>query len=144
MKSIKEIEKMNLEELLEASSDESVQVPDGFTARMNDEFGAMMMASALTEDEYSSSIQMHGASEGRNPFRRRMVRIISAAAAVALFAGIGFCLVENEPEDTFDDPYLAYAELEKAFAAISDGIGRGVAMAEDSEKIIGKTTELFK
>ncbi len=133
MKSIKEIEKMNLEELFEVSSDETVQIPDGFMDRLNDEFGAMMMVSALTEKEDSS-----------NPFRRGTVRLIGAAAAAVLLAGIGFSLIDNEPEDTFDDPYLAYAELEKAFATISDGIGRGVAMAEDSEKIIEKTAELFK
>ncbi len=108
---------MSLEELLAASSDETVRIPEGFMDRV--------------ENGYKSIK------------RRRTVRFISAAAALALIAGIGFSLVENEPEDTFDDPQLAYAELEKAFARISDGIGRGVAMAEDSQRIIERTTEVF-
>ncbi len=143
MKSIKDIEKMSLEELLEAASDETVQVPEGFA----DGLEAMRKINALTEDEDSSSI--HAASSESapakaGPFRRRMVRFISAVAAIALIAGIGFSLVENEPEDTFDDPRLAYAELEKAFATISDGISRGIAMAEDSGQIIEKTSKVFE
>ncbi len=146
MKSMKEIEKMNLEELLEVSSDESVRVPDGFMDRMNDELGAVMMVSALTDDEDSSSIPRTtaGASADRDPFRKRFVRFVSAAAAVAALACIGLSLIENEPEDTFDDPYLAYAELEKAFATISGGINKGVEMAGESQKIIEKTSKVFE
>ncbi len=136
MKSIKEIEKMGLEELLEVSSDENVKVPEGFVERIEDGLETLRTIEALTEEETSTAVKM-------NPFRRRVITFIGAAAAVAILAGFGFGLIENEPEDTFDDPRLAYAELEKAFATISGGISKGVAMAEDTERIIEKTTEIF-
>ena len=50
---------------------------------------------------------------------------------------------ENEPKDTFDDPYLAYAELEKAFTRMSGEIRKGVSMAQQSEEIIEKTASVF-
>ncbi len=139
MKSVEEIEKMGLDELIAASSDESVSVPEGFMERVG---RTVRTVEALTKDEDSSSI--HGAAADRNPLRRRFISLISAAAAVTLVAGIGFSLTDNEPKDTFDDPQLAYAELEKAFAIISDGISKGVAMTEDSQRIIEKTSEIFE
>ncbi len=144
MKSIKEIEEMSPEELLAAASDQTVQVPEGFIGRIEDGHSAMMKVDALTEDEDSSSILHADSSLKRHHLKRGVLRFISAAAVVALIAGIGFGLLSNdEPEDTFDDPRLAYAELEKAFATISNGIGRGVAMAEDSQRIIERTSEIF-
>ncbi len=132
MKSIKEIEKMNLEELMEASADENVRIPDGFMERIDDAVEGMDMVGALTEDE--SSYEK----------RRRFIPYISIAAAIALVAGIGFSLMDDEPEDTFDDPRLAYAALEEAFGRISGGVSRGVAMAEESERIIEKTSKVFE
>ncbi len=123
---------MSLDELLEVSSDANVGVPDGFMERIGAAVGDMDMVEALTEDEVS------------HEKRRRFIPYISVAAAVALIAGIGFSFIENEPKDTFDDPQLAYAELEKAFGKISDGVARGVAMAEDSGKLIEKTSKVFE
>ncbi len=140
MKSLKEIEKMGLEELLAAASDETMQVPEGFMERVGED---MRKVVALTEDEYSSSNTVDIRAR-INPLRKRAVGFISTAAAVALALGIGFSLIENEPKDTFDDPYLAYAELERAFATISGGISKGAAMAEDSQRIIDKTSKVFE
>lgn len=47
------------------------------------------------------------------------------------------------PKDTFDNPYQAYAELEKALTKVSEGIQKGTAMIEASESIIEKSTEIF-
>ncbi len=134
MKSIKKIEKMSLDELLEASSDVNVNVPDGFMGRIGETVETARTVGALTDDDVSYE----------TPYIKRFIPFISAAAAIALIAGIGFSLMDNEPKDTFDDPRLAYAELEKAFGRISDGINRGVAMAEESERIIKKTTAVYE
>ena len=53
-------------------------------------------------------------------------------------------ILNNEPKDTFDNPYMAYAELEKAFATMSEGIKKGMDMVEASESVIRKSTEIFK
>lgn len=130
MKSSKDIEKMSLEQLETASMDENISVPDGFASRLED---GLEVLERLTEDE------------SRKDGRVRMVRVLSAAAAVALLVGAGLGLSgrQDEPEDTFTDPYLAYAELEKAFAIMSGEIHKGLAMAEKSEEIIDRTSSVF-
>lgn len=130
MKSSKDIEKMSLEQLEAASMDENISVPDGFASRMEK---GLEVLERLTEDE------------SRKNGRVRMVRVLSAAAAAALLVGAGLGLSgrQEEPEDTFTDPYLAYAELEKAFAIMSGEIHKGLAMAEKSEEIIDRTSSVF-
>lgn len=121
---------MSLEQLEAASMDENISVPDGFASRLED---GLEVLERLTEDE------------SRKDGRVRMVRVLSAAAAAALLVGAGLGLSgrQDEPEDTFTDPYLAYAELEKAFAIMSGEIHKGLAMAEKSEEIIDRTSSVF-
>ena len=121
---------MSLEQLEAASMDEYISVPDGFASRLED---GLEVLERLTEDE------------SRKDGRVRMVRVLSAAAAAALLVGAGLGLSgrQEEPEDTFTDPYLAYAELEKAFAIMSGEIHKGLAMAEKSEEIIDRTSSVF-
>lgn len=121
---------MSLEQLETASMDENISVPDGFPSRLED---GLEVLERLTEDE------------SRKAGRVRMVRVLSAAAAAALLVGAGLGLSgrQDEPEDTFTDPYLAYAELEKAFAIMSGEIHKGLAMAEKSEEIIDRTSSVF-
>ena len=130
MKSIKEIENMSLEELIAVSSDEATAVPEGFAERIKGQVEAQKIAKYL---EYGAD-------------RTRTVRWIGAAAAVTLLAGtaLGIANWQNQPKDTFDDPYLAYAELEKAFATMSEGIQKGLAMADKSEDIIDRTINVFE
>lgn len=130
MRSSKDIENMSLEQLETASIDENISVPDGFASRLED---GLEVLERLTEDE------------SRKDGRVRMVRVLSAAAAAALLVGAGLGLSgrQDEPEDTFTDPYLAYAELEKAFAIMSGEIHKGLAMAEKSEEIIDRTSSVF-
>lgn len=128
MKSIKEIEDMSLEELERASLDERTAVPEGFAERIRASVDAQSIIDEITEDPH------------------RMVRIVGAAASVAVVAGIGLGIAkwQNEPKDTFDDPYMAYAELEKAFATMSGGVQKALAMAEESEAALDKVTSVFE
>ena len=121
MKSIKEIERMTLEELEAVSMDEDIAVPEGFRERME---------SRLKSREAG----------------RKSLRIMTVAAAASLLVGIGFGLagINDEPKDTFDDPYLAYAELEKTFARMSEGVQKGLAMAEESEAALDKVSSVFE
>ena len=130
MKSIKEIENMSLEELIAVSSDEATAVPEGFAERIGKQVEAHKIARDLENDAD----------------RVKTVRWIGAAAAVTLLAGTALGIVnwQKQPKDTFDDPYLAYAELEKAFATMSDSLQKGLAMAEKSEDIIDRTINVFE
>ena len=131
MKSVKDMENMSLEQLEAVSMDENIAVPEGFAERLKEDFRTL---ERLTEDE------------PKKTGRVMTLRLVSVAAAVALLAGVGFGIArwQSEPKDTFDDPYLAYAELEKAFARVSDGMQRGLAMVEESEAAMDKVTSIFE
>ena len=121
MKSIKDIEKMTLEELEAVSMDEGIAVSEGFMESM----------------EARLKAQEPGG---------KSLRIIGIAAAESLLVGAGFGLagLNDQPKDTFDDPYLAYAQVEKAFSMMSEGMKKGFDMADESEAIIIRTTEILK
>ena len=120
MKSIKDIEKMTLEELEAVSMDEGIAVPEGFRESME------------------ARVRSRAAG-------RKSLRVIGIAAASLLVgAGFGLAGINDEPKDTFDDPYLAYAHVEKALSMMSEGMKKGFDMADESEAIISRTTEILK
>lgn len=118
MKSIKDIEHITTEELEAISLDEKIVVPHDL--------------------EYKIQSRILGK-------KKKIYSLISVAAAISIIVtGLSLSLLNDEPKDTFDNPYLAYAELEKAFATMSDGIKKGMDMVETSESVIKKSTEIFK
>ncbi|MBQ3207847.1 MAG: hypothetical protein IJB38_07590 [Bacteroidales bacterium] len=123
MKSLKDIENISFEELEAVSLNEDIKVPEGFEQRLESSLDLRFLTDRIAERP------------------RRTMKLLAAAASVALLIGLGIGTVRwyNEPEDTFDDPYMAYAELEKAFAAISDSVGRGRKMVAESDAIIDRT-----
>ena len=133
MKSIKDIENMSLEQLEAVSMDESITVPDGFAARMKENADVAVTVGLLTENEFADRS------------RRAALRYAAAAASVVIMAGVGYGIAQwqSQPKDTFDDPYLAYAEVEKAFEKISSSINRSLEMAGETEQVIEKATSVF-
>ena len=109
MKSLKDIENISLEDLRDVSMDKNIPVPESLSKRLSQDI--------------------------RNEIRSRWsIKIAGAAAIVILAVGLSLIKTENEPVDTFDDPYLAYAELENAFEMVSTGMQKG----------IGRTVEFLK
>ena len=129
MKSLKEIEDISLEELEAVSQDEAITVPEGFRQRLEAELDAQDKLETMKEE----------------PRKIRLVPVIGVAASVLLVIGIGLGITrwQSEPKDTFTDPYLAYAELEKAFSTMSEGMNKALAMADKSETIIDRATSVF-
>ena len=118
MKSIKDIEHLTMEDLEAISLDEKIVVPHDL--------------------DYRIQSRILGK-------KKKIYSIISVAAAITVIVtGLGLSFLNNEPKDTFDNPYLAYAELEKAFATMSEGMKKGMDMVETSESVIKKSTEIFK
>ena len=112
MKSIDEITRLSAEDLERISRDESIPVPEELSGRV----GATL-------------------SRARNRAWARWA--VPAAAAAAVLVGIG--LTRNpEPKDTFDDPYLAYAEVERVFSKISGAVAYGAEKVNESEQTIDK------
>lgn len=134
MKPLKDIENICLQELEEVSKDERIPVPEGFRNRIGNTLEVL--------ERIDGPMVGHAAD---TDVRKQTIRLVSAAAAIAIMvgAGLGIARWQNEPKDTFDDPYLAYAELEKAFARMSGEIRKGVSLAQQSEGIIEKTASVF-
>ncbi len=126
MKTIEDIEKMSAEELEQLFEDRSQDAPEGLEARI----GAAVTAAAARE-----------AWGGEAPRRAQRWLPWAVAAACAAFALAVF--TPPRPKDSFDDPALAYAEVEKAFQLISEKMNQGRAIAEKAQEPVEFLTEAF-
>lgn len=128
MKRIEDIEKLTLEELVGIGENTGVQVPSGLDEDIR---------TALTAAEINSS-----GIRSRRGLNKGMVAVYAAFAAALACLVIALAL-PGRPEDTFDDPALAYAEVEKALELISSKAGEGLGMAAQAEKEMDRTMEIF-
>ena len=113
MKTLEEIERLSLEELEQEATRAAAPVPDGLQERLRQTLAARELADAV---------------------RPRPTRWIPyASLAVAAAAAAVIALPQRGPKDTFDDPRLAYAEVEKVFRTISDKMNDGVALVREAE-----------
>lgn len=113
MKTPEEIEKLSLEELEAQAAAQGAKAPQGLQQRLRETLAASELAQA----------------------RPRPARWIPyASLAVAAAAAALVLLPPSGPKDTFDDPYLAYAEVEKAFRTISDKMNGGMELAREASE----------
>ena len=111
MKTLEQMSRLSAKDLERISLDTSIPVPE----------------------ELSGKVQ----AAVRKP--RRWMLHAGIAAAVAVLVSVGLTLSWNpEPQDTFDDPYLAYAEVEKVFAKISGTLAYGAEKVSESEQTLDK------
>ena len=111
MKTLEEIESLSIEELEQKALEAPVSVPDGLESRLRQALAAREIADAA---------------------RPHPVRWIAPAAVAAAAAAAILFLPQRGPKDTFSDPLLAYAEVEKAFQTISDKMTAGVDLAREA------------
>ena len=120
MKTIEELKDLTWEELETAASKEAAPVPAGLQTRLAETLAARTLS----------------AEPARRPSAWRYGSLALAAAA-ALTALVVIPRV-SAPKDTFDDPYLAYAEVEKAFQSISEKMATGVELAREVKPVAEK------
>ena len=126
MKRIEDIIEKDWEELAEASR--GVDVPEGL------------------EERLSAAIAAHEATREEPRIKdRRLIRWLpySAAAAAAVAAVVIGLNLYNRPKDTFDDPYLADAQVEAAFRTISDKMSIGVEYAAEARELSKKPASIM-
>lgn len=128
MKHIKDIEFMTPEELEIAALAESAPVPEGLESRIKE----TLAAKAATEAAPRSA-----------GFRDRFGW--APAVALAAFAAIAILIAipGNSPKDTFDDPAMAYAQVEAVFKDISGRIASGMDKVSQAEAIASKPSEII-
>ena len=125
MKRIQDIEKLQEEDLEMAALGEDITIPAGL------------------EERIKAAI---AAKEAVKPKAEPVRWIPYAALAVAAgFAAVAI-IRHNESgklQDTFDDPYLAYAQVEATFQKISDKMAIGVDIAAKAEQTAEKPMEII-
>ena len=126
MKTIEELQDLTWEELETAASKEAAPVPAGLQTRIAETLSARTLA----------------AEPARSPVARRY-GYFALAAAAALAALVVIPRV-SAPKDTFDDPYLAYAEVEKAFQSISEKMNAGVDLAREVKPVAEKPLNVLE
>lgn len=115
---------------LEAIADEARPVPSDL--RLEALIDNLEMAGEILCNDEGSLLD---AAAGKP--RRLVLRIAGIAASLALVAGAALAWNERPPKDTFDDPALAYAEVEAAFAKIGRSLSVGMeAMYESGERFV--------
>lgn len=122
---------LDVEELERIASDSSIKVPDGLDAEISGMLDSLDAAERIL------------APERRNPVRP-WGYITGAAACAVLLIGLGIAVSRPKvPQDTFSDPALAYAEVERALASISEKMNTGVERASSAEQSIEKHTAVL-
>ena len=118
MKSLQEIENTSFERLEQIAGDESIRVPKDLRAAVKDSVSAAAMASARTHQP------------ARRPLWRPAVilSLVAAACLAVLFA------IPRVPQDTYDDPLIAYAKVEETFALISSKLDVGAESVRQAEE----------
>lgn len=125
MKRIQDIEKLQEDELEMAALSEDITIPAGLEERIK----AAIAAKETVKPE------------------ARPVRWIPYAA-LAVAAGLAAVVLihhdgSGKLQDTFEDPYLAYAQVEATFQIISDKMAIGVDMAAKAEQAAEKPMEII-
>ncbi len=119
---------MNLEELAAIAGDKSIPVPED-----------------LRKDISVTLDTLEIVGNGTAVRKRRLLTACSIAASIALCAFAGMEMISQEPlpEDTFDDPYLAYAQIEKASALTSTKMPHVTGAHTEEHSQNNKETKAF-
>ncbi|MBQ9184634.1 MAG: hypothetical protein IJ151_02030 [Bacteroidales bacterium] len=128
MKRLEDIEMMDAEQLEEAALREDIKVPAGLEERIKTSLTAATIAKE-TQPLKKPARWLPAAT------------LAAAAAATALLVIPG----SGEPElrDTFDDPYLAYAQVEQVFQTISDKMSVGMDKAVEARAAMGRQIDIM-
>lgn len=108
---------MDAELLEKISEDGSIRVPSGLENKMTD----TVLAASFKDGTLK---------------RRAFWPTFSLGMAICAACMSLILLIPSQPKDTFSDPELAYAEMEKTFSYISSKVDRGMEIASESGTIL--------
>ena len=78
--------------------------------------------------------------------RKRILQYSGIAAAAVVVLALVLLkpgMEKDTLQDTFDDPYMAYAQVEKAFAEITNKMSMGVEMVAQAKPLAEKPMEIL-
>ena len=142
MKRLEDIENLSMLDLDQIASDKSIKVPSSLKHDIAVTARALEMASKEEETEETKETRV---SHGRY---RKILRMISYPAAAVAIITIGMRLSFQDsiptPKDTFDDPNMAYIQMEQVFGFISEKMNTGMDIADAAEPVIDKTINALR
>lgn len=134
MKRLEDIEKLSALDLERIAQDESIKVP----AMLKHDIAITARTLEMTSKEDDEAQKVSS--------RRRFALFSYPAAAVAVIV-IGLSITfsnRDDIQDTFDDPRMAYAQMEQVFGFISEKMNAGMDIAYAAEPAIEKTINALR
>lgn len=128
MKKLEDIERMSFEELEKVSLDGGVSSPEGFGERLE---GAVAGLAAAGEGMKTKGVRLRTAAYSLAG---------AAMAAVLMLLVLGR---PGTPADSFDDPLLAYAEVQKSFSLISEKMSKTTELVLEASSEMNKPKEII-
>ena len=140
MKRLEDIENLSMLDLDRIASDKSIKVPATLKHDIAVTARALEMASKEEEEVKETRVS-------RKRYRK-ILRMISYPAAAVAIITIGMRLSFQDsiptPKDTFDDPMLAYVQMEQVFGFISEKMNTGMDIADAADPVIDKTINALR
>lgn len=133
MKRLEDIEKLSVSDLERIAQDESIRVPSMLKHDISIMARTLEMASKDDEEE-TPKVQL----------KKRIALFSCSAAAVAVIAVALSLSFRNAPKDTFEDPRMAYVQMEQVFGFISDKMNTGMDIAYAAEPVLDKTINALR
>ena len=139
MKRIEDIENMSLDSLLQKAREADIDVPadleEGIAERLDEErvktgkprLGLSIAAAVAAVAASVLMVRSVDSGAPADPVPTSMNSLVAGVSA--------------EPEDTFDDPELAYAAVERALGMFSEVLSGGASEAMESEAHFTRTRE---
>lgn len=145
MKKIEDIENMLPEEIEAAALSEDIRIPDALEDRIMESVASAIVAKE-TSSRHAESVAADSPAKGapsRRPVRWLPYASVAAAAAIAAVLLLLRTPRSEDLRDSFDDPYLAYAQVEEAVRMITDKMAVGIAFSEKAGEHIEKPIEII-
>ena len=134
MKKIEEIEKMDLKDLESISNDPNIKVPEKLESYLNLNCATAKAISQILDKK---------SNERKTLRKSRWIASIAASFILVAGLGIAFAVHKSSPRDTYDDPMLAYAELDKVFTKASKTMNYGNSKVEKVQEKVEHPIELL-
>ena len=129
---------------MKTEMDKNIQIPSDLEAGIEKMLDGMDAASRILADGKTSQEGPQADSRARIARIKRSFLSITAAASIVLVGWLGYGMARNSaPQDTFDDPQLAYAEVERVISSISSNMQHSVRGMEKADEIIGRQQEVY-
>lgn len=129
---------------MKTEMDKNIQIPSDLEVSIEKMLDGMDAASRILADGKTAMKGPQADSQARIARIKRSFLSITAAASIVLVGWLGYGMVRNSaPQDTFDDPQLAYAEVERVLSSISSNMQHSVRGVEKADEILGIQKKVY-